>query len=194
MKDKLLYSLTFLILLCFYSSSFSYDKPSELVYKFHETLKENNISDKDKQEKKALLKQVVAETFNYSKMIKFIYGRGWKNLNSELKTKLDETFLNFISFNYVQRFNGIEGLDFKYNVTTELEDGKIIVETLLITSDNEPIKINYLLEQTNMKWQIFDILLTGSISEIATKKSEFFNIIKNSGAEGLIDKINQKID
>ena len=45
-----------------------------------------------------------------------------------------------------------------------------------------------------MKWQIFDILLTGSISEIATKKSEFFNIIKNSGAEGLIDRINQKID
>ena len=194
MKDKLLYSLTFLILLCFYSSGFSFDKPSELVNKFHETLKEGNISDKDKQEKKALLKQIVAKTFNYSKMIKFIYGRGWKNLNSELRTKLEETFLNFISFNYVQRFNGIEGLDFKYNETTKLEDRKIIVETLLITSDNEPIKINYLLEQTDMKWQIFDILLTGSISEIATKKSEFFNIIKNSGAEGLIDKINQTID
>ena len=194
MKDKLLYSLTFLILLCFYTSSYSYEEPSELVNKFHETLKEGNISDKDKQQKKALLKHVVAETFNYSKMIKFIYGRGWKNLNSELKIKLEETFLNFISFNYVQRFNGIKDLDFKYIDYTKLEDGKIIVETLLITSDNEPIKINYLLEQTNMKWQIFDILLTGSISEIATKKSEFFNIIKNSGAEGLIDKINQKID
>ena len=194
MKDKLLYSLTFLILLCFYSSGFSYEKPFVVVNKFHETLKENNISDKDKPQKKALLKQIVAETFNYSKMIKFIYGRGWKNLNSELKIKLEETFLNFISFNYVQRFNGIKGLNFKYIESTELEDGKIIVETLLITSDNEPIKINYLLEQTNMKWQIFDILLTGSISEIATKKSEFFNIIKKGGAEGLIDKINQKID
>lgn len=194
MKDKLLYSLTFFILLCFYSSGFSYEKPSVIVNKFHENLKESNISDNDKQQKKALLKRIVAETFNYSKMIKFIYGRGWKNLNNELKIRLEETFLDFISFNYVQRFNGIEGLDFNYIESTELEDGKIIVETLLITSANEPIKINYLLEQTNMKWQIFDILLTGSISEIATKKSEFFNIIKKSGAEGLIEKINQKID
>ena len=54
--------------------------------------------------------------------------------------------------------------------------------------------MNYLLEEINSQWKVFDILLTGSISEIATKKSEFFSIIRESGAEGLIEKINQKIN
>ena len=182
------------MLLCFNSPSLSYEKPYVLVNKFHNALKKNNISAKDKEQKTAFLVGIVSETFNYSKMIKFIYGRGWKDLSSELKIKLEETFLNFISFNYVERFSGIDGLDFKYNESTELADGKIIVETLLITPESESIKINYVLEQTNMRWKVFDILLSGSISEIATKKSEFFNIIKESGAEGLIEKINQKIN
>ena len=127
-------------------------------------------------------------------MIKFIYGRGWKNLNTELKNNLEETFLNFISYNYVERFGDVKDLDFKYKKSSELDDGKIIVETLLISSNSEPTKMNYLLEEINSQWKVFDILLTGSISEIATKKSEFFSIIRQSGAEGLIEKINQKIN
>ena len=33
------------------------------------------------------------------------------------------------------------------------------------------------LDQTNNSWKIFDVLIDGSISEIATKKSEFKNFI-----------------
>ena len=36
------------------------------------------------------------------------------------------------------------------------------------------------------EWKIFDVLIDGSISEIATKKSEFSNIIKEKGLKGLI--------
>ena len=194
MKVNLLYSLILFVLLCFNSTGYANEKPSVVINKFHDALKKNSLSSKDKIQKKAFLTQIVSETFNYPKMIKFIYGRGWKNLNSELKNNLEETFLNFISHNYVERFGNVKDLDFKYKKSSELEDRKIIVETHLISSNSEPIKINYLLEEINSKWKVFDILLTGSISEIATKKSEFFSIIRKSGAEGLIEKINQKIN
>ena len=44
--------------------------------------------------------------------------------------------------------------------------------------------------QGNTKsWKVFDILLDGSISEIATKKSEFKKIIEERGIKGLISNL-----
>ena len=42
------------------------------------------------------------------------------------------------------------------------------------------------------RWRIFDILLDGSISEIATKKSDFKKIIEEKGFKGLISDLKLK--
>ena len=41
----------------------------------------------------------------------------------------------------------------------------------------------------NEKWIIFDVLLDGSISEVATKKSDFKKIIEEKGVGGLVKNL-----
>ena len=41
----------------------------------------------------------------------------------------------------------------------------------------------------NEKWKIFDVLIDGSISEVATKKSDFKKIIKEEGVSGLVKNL-----
>ena len=49
--------------------------------------------------------------------------------------------------------------------------------------------MDYLLSSKNNVWKIFDVLLDGSISEIATKKSEFRIFIKEKEIDSLIDAL-----
>jgi phospholipid transport system substrate-binding protein len=43
-------------------------------------------------------------------------------------------------------------------------------------------------------WLISDIYLDGTISEIATRRSEFAAIVRNQGVDGLIEALNRKAD
>ena len=42
------------------------------------------------------------------------------------------------------------------------------------------------------EWKIFDVLLAGSVSEIATKKSEFKSFIADGNINPLIDALKKK--
>ena len=192
MKNKNIFSLIFSLFLFFSTNINCSEKAIAKIEEFHRSLKNTNYNIKTMNEKKEFLRNIIAKTFDYEKMIRFIYGRTWKDLNIELQNELSLVFLDYISFNYANRFKNIESLDFEYIGSEEIDDKKI-VKTNLKINDDEPIKIDYLLVNNGEKWRVFDVLLTGSISEIATKKSEFFSIIKNEGAKGLIKKIKEKI-
>lgn len=193
MKNKNIFSLIFSLFLFFSTNINCSEKAIAKIEEFHRSLKNTNYNIKTMNEKKEFLRNIISKTFDYEKMIRFIYGRTWKDLNIELQNELSLVFLDYISFNYANRFKNIESLDFEYIGSEEIDDKKI-VKTNLKINDDKPIKIDYLLVNNGEKWRVFDVLLTGSISEIATKKSEFFSIIKNEGAKGLIKKIKEKID
>ena len=126
-------------------------------------------------------------------MIRYIYGYRWKDLTELEKKKLSQTFLDFISFNYAKRFKNINKLYFKFDGTEDINDTRLLVKTLMTTSDKEPIKFYYIFDYEDGKWKIFDILLNGSISEISVKKNDFKKIIIDEGVDGLIKKLNSKI-
>ena len=64
-----------------------------------------------------------------------------------------------------------------------------LIKTFLILNKDERVEINYLLLKKNEEWKIFDVLLAGSVSEIATKKSEFRKYLKNGNIEELINAL-----
>ena len=54
--------------------------------------------------------------------------------------------------------------------------------------------INYLMRQNGGLWQISDVYLDGTISQLATQRSEFQSILQRKGFDGLIAALNQKAD
>ena len=67
----------------------------------------------------------------------------------------------------------------------------MLVKTDLVV-DKEEVSISYLLSLDKNKWRIFDVLLAGSISEIATKKSEFSAFIRDGKITPLIDALKKQ--
>jgi phospholipid transport system substrate-binding protein len=54
------------------------------------------------------------------------------------------------------------------------------------------VNINYLVRQNGGTWQIADVYLDGTISELATRRSEFASILRTQGINGLIAMLNNK--
>ncbi len=53
--------------------------------------------------------------------------------------------------------------------------------------------LNYLLHQEAAgAWKVIDIYLSGTISELATRRSEFVSVLQQAGADGLVRMIEQR--
>ena len=57
----------------------------------------------------------------------------------------------------------------------------------LIQSDGKPVRLNYLMRRgAGGMWQIIDVYLSGTISELAARRSEFVSVLERDGAAGLV--------
>ena len=175
------------IFVLFHSETKSESKVLAGVNELHESL--IKISNKTiNSDNLALIDDVVKNSYDLEKMGKMIIGVKWKQMETKMQKEFINVFKRFISVNYLRRFNKIIDLDFEYQSVRVIED-KFRLAGVILIADNERIKIDYLLGFKNDQWKIFDVLLDGSISEIATKKSDFKKIIEDEGVSGLIKNL-----
>lgn len=138
------------------------------------------------------LKPVLIKTFDFSFMIKYAVGQPWKTLQTEPKQKLIEAFTDFTIATYADRFNGYSGEKIKTKNQQDGPRGTKLIKTELVKKDGSVIKLNYLLRKNERGWQIIDIFLKGSISELATKRSEYNATVKKYGLNSLIGRIKER--
>ena len=175
------------IFILFHSETKSESKVLAGVNELHESL--IKISNKTiNSDNLAMIDDVVKNSYDLEKMGKIIIGVDWKQMDTKTQKEFINVFKRFISVNYFRRFNKINELDFEHQTVTVIED-KFKLARVILTADNEKLKIDYLLGFKNEKWKIFDVLLDGSISEVATKKSDFKKIIKEEGVSGLVKNL-----
>ena len=175
------------IFILFHSETKSESKVLAGVNELHESL--IKISNKTiNSDNLAMIDDVVKNSYDLEKMGKIIIGVDWKQMDTKTQKEFINVFKRFISVNYFRRFNKINELDFEHQTVTNIKD-KFKLARVILTADNEKFKIDYLLGFKNEKWKIFDVLLDGSISEVATKKSDFKKIIKEEGVSGLVKNL-----
>ena len=183
-----IFPVCFLIsILVFYSETKSESKVLTEINELHKSL--IKISSKTiNSDNLALIDDVIKNSYDLEKMGKMIIGVDWKQMDANTQKEFINVFNRFISVNYLRRFNKINELNFEHQTVTVIED-KFRLARVILTADNEKIEIDYLLGLKNEKWKIFDVLLNGSISEIATKKSDFKKIIREEGVGGLLKRL-----
>ena len=112
-------------------------------------------------------------------------------LPKKKKKKLTQVFEEYITSNYLKMFKKIKNPSFKLIDEKKIGNNYILIKTYLIINDHENVEINYLLIKNKNGWRIFDVLLAGSVSEIATKKSEFSKYLKNNDINQLINALKE---
>jgi phospholipid transport system substrate-binding protein len=74
-----------------------------------------------------------------------------------------------------------------------LANGDRLVRTQLNRPNDRPVQLSYLLRGSEGGgWRIVDIYLTGTISELASRRSEFTGILREGGAARLVGELRQR--
>ena len=139
------------------------------------------------------IEPVVRRSFDMPLMTRLAVGPEWERLNDAQRQQISQAFERYISAVYTERFDTYSGE--KLQVTGEqASPGGTIITTEIIKSSGEPVRLNYLLRENGGAWRIADVYLNGTISELATRRSEFGSILRTQGIDGLIAMLNTKAD
>lgn len=139
------------------------------------------------------IEPVVHRTFDMSFMTRLAVGPEWERLNEGQRQHVSHAFERYISAIYAERFDSYSGEELQ--VTGERPSpGGTIITTDIVKSDGELIHLSYLMRQNGGVWQIADVYLNGTISELATRRSEFSSIIRAQGIDGLVAVLNTKTE
>ena len=139
------------------------------------------------------LEPVVRRTFDIASMARLSVGPSLSTMSESQRQKVIDGFGRYISAIYADRFDSYAGQ--KLQVTDEQPAaGGIMVHSLIVKANGEPVKVDYLMRKNGDSWLIADIYLDGAISEVATRRSEFAAILKSEGVDGLIAALNRKAD
>ena len=158
----------------------------------HTTIKEISENKLDKT-KINYVGEVVSNSYDIKKMSKIILGKFWAESTVHEKAKFVEKFTLYISSNYINRFKDKKDFNYEYEDIDKIGENYRLAHTIFKFGETEKLKVNYMLIKKDDKWFIFDVLLNGSISEIATKKSEFHETLNNGGITSLISLIDKNL-
>jgi phospholipid transport system substrate-binding protein len=140
------------------------------------------------------LAPVIRATFDLAAMTRISVGPRWNSIPPEQQTALIDGFTRMTIATYASRFDGYSGERFEVDPAVETRKTGSVVHTRLVQSNGEPIAINYLMRRSAAGWKVVDVYLTGAISELATRRSEFGAIFDAGGPTKLIDSLKQQTD
>jgi phospholipid transport system substrate-binding protein len=141
----------------------------------------------------AKLAPAVDRAFDVLYMTRLAIGPSWPSLAADQQTKLTEAFRHYITATYADRFDSYSGEQLQVTGEQSYNDD-IIVQTRIVKSNGEATTLNYLMHENQGAWQIRDVYLDGTISQLAVQRSEFNSILRREGVDGLVMLLNRKVD
>jgi len=139
------------------------------------------------------LEPIVFNAFDVPYMARLSIGPSWANLTPDQKKQAARAYGRYVAAIYATRFDGYSGERFEILGEQKIKRGTL-VKTQIVKSTGEPVSISYLVHDNAVGYQIRDVYLTGTISELATRRSEFATILRSNGIDGLIASLNKKAD
>jgi len=140
------------------------------------------------------LTPIVRSTFDLAAMTRIAVGPEWNSIPPEQQAALIEHFSQMTIATYANRFDAYSGERFEVEPVAEARNTGRIVRTRLIPSSGEPVTLNYLMRGSGDAWSVVDVYLTGTISELATRRSEFGAILRSGGPTALIESLRQQTE
>ncbi len=139
------------------------------------------------------LEPVIEQSHDLELIIKTILGATyWAQLDKDQKNLVINTFRQLSIATYAGRFNQYEGEQFEVIEQRALPHEQTLVRSQLTKSDGGTVNFDYVLQQTEGRWRIVNILFDG-VSDLAIKRGEYRAIMQRDGFQALIELLKEKI-
>jgi phospholipid transport system substrate-binding protein len=141
-----------------------------------------------------LLAPVIDATFDLPAMTRIAVGPKWTSIPPAEQKDLVDAFRRMTIANYASRFDGYSGERFEVDPKVEPRASGRVVRTKIVPASGDPVTLDYLMRASGAAWKIVDVYLTGTISELATRRAEFASILDAGGAPALVTALRGQAD
>lgn len=120
-----------------------------------------------------------------------VHWRTWTPQQQELYIA---TLQRYQSAVLADRFETGKNITFVIDRTIDAPRGTKVVETRIVRpgEDVEDIQLDYRLVQRSDRWRIIDVYLDSKISEVAMRRSEYSQVVRDSGYDALIEALEKQ--
>jgi phospholipid transport system substrate-binding protein len=146
----------------------------------------------DRKKLVALIDAKIVPHFNFASMTANAVGSNWSKASPEQKTKLTDEFRTLMVRTYASSISAYRDQKFDFRpLRSKPTDTDVTVNVRVVQSGAESVKIDYEMEKTPRGWKVWDVRVA-DISLTANYRTEFANIVRDSGVDGLIKALQAK--
>jgi phospholipid transport system substrate-binding protein len=154
-------------------------------------LQDSRLKSADKQqERRAQIRQIIANRFDFGEMAKRSLGPNWQKVNNDEQRQFVELFTELLEKSYadqIESYNGEKIVYGRENVSQDQAD----VDTKIVTKKGEEISVNYKLRSADGDWKVYDVVIE-NISIVNNFRSQFNRILANASFAELLKKLQSK--
>src|SRR2546421_11987486 len=139
-----------------------------------------------------LIDAKVLPHFNFSAMTALAMGQSWNKANPEQKKRLVEEFRTLLVRTYASALAAYSEQKFDFRpLRAKPSDTEVTVQVRVLQPGTQPVPIDYSMEKTASGWKVYDVMV-GGVSLVANYRTEFNNMVRESGIDGLVKNLNAK--
>ncbi|HVE20848.1 MAG TPA: ABC transporter substrate-binding protein [Acidocella sp.] len=145
------------------------------------------------QSRAAALAPVVNASYDMAEVEKNSVGFLWSTIPAAQQERVAAAFEKFTVASYVSEFSKYNGETITLLPTEKALGADKIVETEIVPADGSaPTRLDYVVANGPAGWQITDVLLNGTISQVAIHSSDFSSLVTSGNATQLIAALEKK--
>ncbi|WP_286192145.1 ABC transporter substrate-binding protein [Roseomonas genomospecies 6] len=137
---------------------------------------------------------VMLDTFDLEAALRVAAAPHFDRASEPEKRQALDAFARRSAAQYVDRFDSYNGQRIEIVGERPAPRGMLLVDTDLQRAGKAPVRLSYLLRQEGDRWRILDVLAKGTVSQLATQRSEFQNTLRGGGLTALTRDLNSNAD
>ncbi len=140
----------------------------------------------------SLIDEKVLPHFNFEAMTQLAMGQSWKKAAPEQKKRLIHEFKTLLVRTYASALSAYSDQKFDFRpLRAKPSDTDVTVQVRVLQQGAQAVPIDYSMEKTTAGWKVYDVMV-GGVSLVANYRTEFNNVVRDSGIDGLIKSLDTK--
>jgi phospholipid transport system substrate-binding protein len=139
-----------------------------------------------------LINDKVIPHFNFVSMTALAMGQSWNKATPEQKKRVTEEFRTLLVRTYASALAAYSDQKFDFRpLRAKPTDTDVTVNVRVLQQGAQPVPLDYSMEKTPSGWKVYDVMV-GGVSLVANYRTEFNNLVRESGVDGLIKNLSAK--
>lgn len=154
--------------------------------------KDKDIQAGDQKKIFALAEEKILPYFDFERISQLVLGRYWTRASKDQKEAFEREFRSLMLRTYATALSKYRNQIIEYKpLRMQPGDSKAVVKTQILQPGGQPIGIDYTLEKMAEGWKVTDLVIE-DVSLVTNYRSQFSNEVRQSGLDGLIQKLAEK--